>query len=202
MSAAFRNPSSPFHIPPGETGPASPDDPPPSCETNRFDLQQDTDPHGALPAERAEKAREALISMGCDADTLWEQSIGRMQWAMKLGDILGGRERVDAMLAGKGVSLILKSININFRKPVTFPDTLLVGHKAIVSSSRTQFLLNAVLYSYAQQKVVADAEGVIVWYDYDRLKKCDPGDVVWRALRDGMGAEYREGIGRPSRRLV
>ncbi|KIO10616.1 hypothetical protein M404DRAFT_60521, partial [Pisolithus tinctorius Marx 270] len=200
LQAAFRNPSSPFHIPPGETGPASPDDPPPSCETNRFDLQQDTDPHGALPAERAEKAREALISMGCDADTLWEQSIvwgyhdafrqdflrllltGRMQWAMKLGDILGGRERVDAMLAGKGVSLILKSININFRKPVTFPDTLLVGHKAIVSSSRTQFLLNAVLYSYAQQKVVADAEGVIVWYDYDRLKKCDPGDVVWRAL--------------------
>jgi len=73
---------------------------------------------------------------------------------------------------------------------------LLVGHKAIVSSSRTQFALAAALYSYTQQRVVADSESTIVWYDYDKLRKCDPGDEAWRVLRDVMGAEYREKVGR------
>jgi acyl-CoA thioesterase FadM len=106
-----------------------------------------------------------------------------MVWLMALGKVLGGEERVKAMLAGQGVSLILKSANINFRRPVTFPDTLLIGHKPIISSSRTQFTLNAVLYSYAQQAVVADSDSVLVWYDYDSLRKCDPGDDTWRIMR-------------------
>ena len=74
---------------------------------------------------------------------------------------------------------------------------LLIGHKAIVSSSRTQFTLATVAYSYAQQTIVADSEGVIVWYDYDTLKKCDPGDEAWRVLKEAMGSEVREGQGRP-----
>ena len=47
-----------------------------------------------------------------------------MQWVIQLGNLLGGQERAEAMLAGQGVSLILKSINVNFRRPVTFPDTV------------------------------------------------------------------------------
>lgn len=47
-----------------------------------------------------------------------------MVWLMALGKVLGGEERVKAMLAGQGVSLILKSANVNFRRPVTFPDTV------------------------------------------------------------------------------
>lgn len=73
---------------------------------------------------------------------------------------------------------------------------LLIGSKPIVSSSRTQFTLATAAYSYAQQAIVADSEGVIVWYDYDSLKKCDPGDETWRVLKDVMAAEVREGDGR------
>ena len=47
-----------------------------------------------------------------------------MQWVTRLGILLGGKERAEAMLAGQGVSLILKSINVNSRQPVTFPDTI------------------------------------------------------------------------------
>ena len=61
-----------------------------------------------------------------------------------------------------------------------------------MSSSRTQFILGAAAYSYAQQALVADSEGVIVWYDYDSLKKCDPGDEAWRVLKEVMGSEVRE----------
>lgn len=48
--------------------------------------------------------------------------------------------------------------------------------------SRTQFYLHGAAYSYAQRAVVADSTSVITWYDYDNLKKCDPGDKAWAAL--------------------
>ncbi|KIJ65425.1 hypothetical protein HYDPIDRAFT_110489 [Hydnomerulius pinastri MD-312] len=228
LQAAFRDPSSPFHIPPGSTGPASPDEVPTELEVQAAEQHQasvtSAPSHGNTQLDASAAAangRARLISLGYDASSLWEQSIvwghhdafrhvnnvhylrffesGRMQWVIALGDSLGGKDRTQAMLAGQGVSLILKSINVNFRRPVTFPDTLLIGHKAIVSSSRTQFTLAAAAYSYAQQAVVADSEGVIVWYDYDKLKKCDPGDEAWKVLRTDMGAEVREGQGRPGR---
>jgi acyl-CoA thioesterase FadM len=47
-----------------------------------------------------------------------------MVWLMAFGKALGGEERVKEMLAGQGISLILKSMNVNFRRPVTFPDTV------------------------------------------------------------------------------
>jgi hypothetical protein len=59
----------------------------------------------------------------------------------------------------------------------------LIGHKPIISSSRTQFTLNAALYSYSQQAIVADSDGTLVWYDYDSLKKCDPGVRAWDILK-------------------
>ncbi|KAF8141427.1 Thioesterase/thiol ester dehydrase-isomerase [Boletus edulis] len=209
---AFRDPSSPFHIPPGSTGPASPDELP-------VELHTIPTAHGSGASQNdqlnpATQARAKLLSLGYDAGSLWEQSIvwghhdafrhvnnahylrffesGRMQWAIQVGNLLGGKERAQAMLAGEGVSIILKSINVNFRRPVTFPDTLLIGHRAIVLSSRTQFILAAAAYSYAQQRIVADSEGVFVWYDYDSLKKCDPGDAAWRVLKEVMSSEVRE----------
>ncbi|KAH0836820.1 HotDog domain-containing protein [Lanmaoa asiatica] len=220
---AFRDPSSPFHIPPGSTGPASPDELPAELHTAEQPPILTAHVSGGSAskndqADPAFQARAKLISLGYDADSFWEQSIvwgyhdafrhvnnahylrffesGRMQWIIRAGNLLGGEKRAQAMLAGQGVSIILKSINVNFRRPVTFPDTLLIGHKAIVSSSRTQFTLASAAYSYAQQTVVADSDGVHVWYDYDSLKKCDPGDETWRVLKEVMRSEVREGQGR------
>lgn len=140
-----------------------------------------------------------------------------MKWLVSIADELGGPDRVHAMLKGQGVSFILKSIQVNFRRPVTFPDTvrcnssialfhlddldgalqLLVAHKPhlptpLAGSSPTEkpkshFNVAAVAYSYSQGAVVAESDSVIVWYDYDKLKKCDPGEaareVIWRRLR-------------------
>jgi hypothetical protein len=56
---------------------------------------------------------------------------------------------------------------------------LLIGHKAHnPSDSNTQFNLVAAAYSCAQDAIVADSEAVLVWYDYDTLKKCDPGEAA------------------------
>lgn len=47
-----------------------------------------------------------------------------MKWITAVGDDLGGPERATAMLKGKGVSFILKSLSIDFKRPVTYPDTV------------------------------------------------------------------------------
>jgi len=41
---------------------------------------------------------------------------------MSLGNAMGGPEKAQAMSKGQGVSLILKSLSINFKRPVTYPD--------------------------------------------------------------------------------
>jgi len=49
---------------------------------------------------------------------------GRIRWISSIGEELGGPAQVDAFLRARGVSFILKSININFRRPVQYPDTV------------------------------------------------------------------------------
>ncbi|KAI0034471.1 hypothetical protein K488DRAFT_45408, partial [Vararia minispora EC-137] len=191
----FNNPHSPYHIPPGTQGPEAPDDPPPPI---------------------AAHSRAKLAGMGYDPTSFWEQPIvwgdhdafqhvnnvryvrffesGRMQWISAVANELGGPEVAGKMLNAKGVSFILKSIEVKFRRPVTFPDTLLIAHKPLPwleqlaevgteragpPLARTQFILDAAAHSYAQDAVVATSSSVVTWYDYDTLRKCDPGDKLW-----------------------
>ena len=125
-----------------------------------------------------------------------------MRWLSYIGEELGGEAQADAFLRARGVSFILKSIAVNFRKPVQYPDTvsfvrlrtpvlysweqLLIAHKPAPESdpkrASTQFLLHGEAFSYAQRAVVADSTSVITWYDYDKLAKCDPGDDYWAPI--------------------
>lgn len=43
---------------------------------------------------------------------------------MTLGNDLGGPERAQAMIKGQGISVILKSLSIKFKRPVMYPDTV------------------------------------------------------------------------------
>lgn len=125
----------------------------------------------------------------------------RIEWMVSLGHELGGASRADAMLAGKGVSLILKSISIDYKRPVVYPDTLLVAHKPHVGPTRssstehsgtssrtpkTHFHVMGAIYSYSQRRIVTESDSVLVWYDYDRLTKCDPGEEAQRILQRRM----------------
>ena len=125
-----------------------------------------------------------------------------MRWLSYIGDELGGEAQADAFIRARGVSFILKSIAVNFRKPVQYPDTvsfvrlrtpilysweqLLIAHKPAPEPdpkrASTQFLLHGGAFSYAQRAVVADSTSVITWYDYDKLAKCDPGDDFWAPI--------------------
>ncbi|KAL4257345.1 hypothetical protein AB1N83_011339 [Pleurotus pulmonarius] len=92
------------------------------------------------------------------------------------------------MMSGKGVSLILKSVSLNYKRPVTYPDTLLIGHKPHVvrEGDNTQFGCKAIIYSYSQQKVVTTSDSMLVWYDYDRLCKTEPDERILNVLKRRM----------------
>ena len=112
-----------------------------------------------------------------------------MKWIESLGYELGGDSKALDMCQGRGVSLILKSHAVKYVRPVTFPDTILVAHKpyddylatpvpSSTSTQRnplTQIPMKAVIWSYGQRRIVTESDSVLVWYDYDTLTKCVPG---------------------------
>ena len=148
---------------------------------------------------------------------------------MSLGEEIGGPAKAQAMVKGQGVSLILKSISLNYKRPVTYPDTLLIAHKPHFGSAlaaahtetgpaasqvppvsskdaveteergrklaKTHFHVLAVAWSYAQRRIVTESDSVLVWYDYDKLAKCNPGDDARRVLegRMALGRDLYEG---------
>ncbi|TDL23708.1 hypothetical protein BD410DRAFT_786972 [Rickenella mellea] len=166
-------------------------------------------PNGAAQGSGAtttarEEARTKLTQMGYDPKSFLEQSMawgdqdsfrhlnnvnyfkyiesGRIHFMSTLAHELGGEERARDMLTGKSVSFILKDLSIVFKRPVNFPDTLLVAHRPH-DLHPMHFSNSAILWSYAQRAVVATSESTLVWYDYDTLKKCDPGEKTHAALR-------------------
>jgi len=113
----------------------------------------------------------------------------------------GGQEAARNLLTGKGIGLILKSISVDFKRPVVYPDTvcsrfsslmtlpvkyfqLFISHRPRPTDppSETHFNNDAIIYSYAQRKVVATSESVLVWYDYDKLQKAAPKEAFKEAL--------------------
>ncbi|KAF9016182.1 hypothetical protein BDZ89DRAFT_1022942, partial [Hymenopellis radicata] len=86
----------------------------------------------------------------------------------------GGASAADSLIRGQGVSLILKSIQVQFRRPVTYPDT-----------DPSILHLRASAYSLNQRAFVAHTDEVVVWYDYDKLRKCVPGAIPSCSLGRG-----------------
>ncbi|PIL24811.1 hypothetical protein GSI_12697 [Ganoderma sinense ZZ0214-1] len=180
----------------GTQGPESPD--PPADETELL--------------SPAEEERAKLSELGFDPESFWEQQVvwgdhdsfqhvnnvryvrffesGRFHWMQALGRELGGPKRAEQLIHGEGVSLILKSLSIDYKAPVTFPDTLLVAHKPHPGSNngqgKTSFFVAGAIWSYAQRRIVTESDSVLVWYDYDKLTKCDPGEAAKAALRRRM----------------
>jgi len=164
-----------------------------------------------------EEARAQLSALGYDPTSFWEQKVvwgdhdafqhvnnvryvrffesSRIEWMVSLAHEIGGPQRAADMLAGRRISLILKSLSIDYKRPVVYPDTLLVAHKphhlgpdSSRRLPRTHFHLAGAVWSYAQRRIVTECDSVLVWYDYDKLAKCDPGEEARRALERRMTA--------------
>ena len=88
LQAAFRDPSSPFHIPAGQSGPSSPDAPPPTHDhaatSNAYSYCANVNASLPTPSRHSrslrhqqtlEQAKECLREWGYDPMSFWEQRI-------------------------------------------------------------------------------------------------------------------------------
>jgi acyl-CoA thioester hydrolase len=73
---------------------------------------------------------------------------------------------------------ILASTSCNFRAPLTFPDTIQIGAR-IESIRPKTFQMKYAVYSENLERLAAEGEGLIVFYDYRLGESCEiPATIV------------------------
>jgi acyl-CoA thioester hydrolase len=69
------------------------------------------------------------------------------------------------MMSNQGAGPILASVKCDFRRQLTYPDTLLIS-ASIASIGRTSLKMVHLVYSAAQKEVAAEGDSIIVMFDY------------------------------------
>lgn len=68
-----------------------------------------------------------------------------------------------------GIGPILAAIGCNYRRPVTYPDSVQIGAR-VTRLGRSSVTMEHLIYSESQRQVVADASSTIVVFDYQSQK--------------------------------
>lgn len=76
---------------------------------------------------------------------------------------------------------ILASTRCDFRAPLTFPDTIRIA-AGVEDIQRKTFKMKYVVYSERLNKVAAEGEGLIVYYDYERETSCEIPEAILSAI--------------------
>jgi acyl-CoA thioester hydrolase len=81
----------------------------------------------------------------------------------------------------RGIGAILHSTDCRFRRPLIFPDEVLVGTRTL-DVAEDRFTMGYRIVSQAQDAVAADGSGIIVAYDYRAGAKVPLPDEVRRGV--------------------
>ena len=84
-------------------------------------------------------------------------------------------------MSGRGVGPILHSINCRFRRPVTYPDMVIVGVR-VTHMGVDRFVMEHTLVSQQHRKIAAQGEALTVTYDYDQLCKAPLPRLVYERI--------------------
>lgn len=78
-----------------------------------------------------------------------------------------------ALLSSKSIGLILKSIKVDYKFPMTWPDKISVYHKlrSMPSGSTSNIILDVLVMSEARQRPAARCLEDVVVYDYQQARK-------------------------------
>ena len=88
---------------------------------------------------------------------------------------------VSSFMSGRGVGVILKSVAVKYRQPVTYPDRLTVA-SALSDLQADRFTLSHLVVSHRQQAVVAEGQGTLVCYDYTKREKAALPELLHTAI--------------------
>ena len=93
---------------------------------------------------------------------------------------------LSAMMEREQVGPILAAISCNYRRPVTYPDTVRCGAR-ITRLGRSSLTMEHVVYSEAQQAVAADAQSTLVVFDYKSQASRPIPDEIRQAIERTEG---------------
>lgn len=88
---------------------------------------------------------------------------------------------LSSLMSGRGIGVILKSVQVKYRRPLTYPDIVTVG-SALTQLQADRFTLSHIVLSSRQQAVVAEGGGTLVCYDYNRREKAPLPPLVQTAI--------------------
>jgi acyl-CoA thioester hydrolase len=92
----------------------------------------------------------------------------------------------NALKATAGFGPILHSTSARYRKPLTYPDHILVGTRVTdIQPDRVTFEYR--LVSTRLNAVAAEGQGVIVSYDYHAEAKCPIPEAIRKAIEELEG---------------
>ncbi|WFD36325.1 hypothetical protein MCUN1_003204 [Malassezia cuniculi] len=94
----------------------------------------------------------------------------RMVWLDDLTYRVSPQMR-DDMVNGRNIGIILANTYCRYRRPVTFPDTILIGQAMLPITKPDRFTKKYIAYSVKERHVAAISEQEGVTYDYERLCK-------------------------------
>jgi acyl-CoA thioester hydrolase len=89
----------------------------------------------------------------------------------------------------ENVGPILASVTCNYRRPVTYPDSVTVGAR-VTRIGRTSFEMDHVCTSEAQGLIVAEGKTTLVVYDYHREKPHPISETLRTAIGSLEGRSF------------
>lgn len=90
---------------------------------------------------------------------------------------------VNAYKRAHQVGPILASTQCRFKAPLSYPDTITVGTR-VVTMEADRFLMQYFVKSHQSSRIVAEGDGLIVYYDYAKQTKHTIPDEIQQAISE------------------
>ncbi|KAH7303979.1 hypothetical protein B0I35DRAFT_484849 [Stachybotrys elegans] len=78
-------------------------------------------------------------------------------------------DKIDDLIKAKGLGVIIKAMTMNLKRPVSYPDALIVAVR-LGEVKPDRYFCTTTMWSLTQQAVVAESSGWVVFFDYQRGK--------------------------------
>lgn len=111
------------------------------------------------------------------------------RWCESSRIAYGRRIGLNVWKETRNIGPILASITCNYRRPVTFPDTIHIGAR-VTRMGRSSMTMEHLLVSEAAGAVVADASSAVVIYDYNVERSHPVPDEIRRAIERLEGRTF------------
>jgi len=76
---------------------------------------------------------------------------------------------------------ILANTQCQFRLPLTYPDTITISTSTGKIEGK-RFMMEYKVYSQQHQKLAAEGNGLIIFYDYERKKSCEVPESIKQTI--------------------